>query len=980
MNISNQSWILAINRLKRSKANSIFTFSAIAIALTFTFGTALGARQLQVAVICSDLDSRIADINIGASFSDNTYLADFFFLESGITHLSQVDTTVIRYHTQGYSWSEGDTHYLNNHIWVDKNDSSNYLDYSHSDSGYPETLQLDIFGYNAGQFKNYCNLTSILAENSVDVLLKENMTFISHYLAQKLDLSINDTLYIHYMGWTGDHPGPAHVKANKTFPLTVGNILTIPSKSDLAKDFVEDPFIPNEKGIIDELLILETATFLKVADYLAVDYMKASASRLVISIYLDREKVLATYDQEKSPLLLENIEENILGTLRGILPGGTVFYTDSILLTELKKREGDINHLQQTLLFISIPVIILLFLIALFIRTVAIDNQIREYRILVCRFMPEKAIRNSFLIEGMITGFIAAISSIFTSISLVSLLYFVIPIGGNFIGWELVSNSVFLSLAVNTVLVGLLMGVGINYFASRKILDIYPADILLENRDITEWFDKKRRNVKLIVLFLVFTATNWIVIQILSLAGFTEIFKDLSLLLGGISSGLLLLLPLVIVLLLLVLVINRRDIFTGYIVLFSFFLNQTAKDIMRYNHLRRPKHFSHLALLTALAFSMGIMPIMLARSAEDVSIREIKTEIGSDIKITGTYEQLNVPPANFKGISTDIYEVTPVIWIDTDVVVYVNGYASALLIAVQPETFTKVMFIEDYFTPGKNAVEVFSSLKSGEATALESFRYNELAGHDIGTNFEVKTNIPGVKNTFFNFTTAGLVYIVPGGYEGIEFYSGYFPAPVVCSIDYLNSSWNIIPSARMSWFIKINPEADTTTRKAVFKDITNHYKGVDVLFADDVILSYKVTPTGAVILVMDTMFFIVLILALFGINLACFQTFKERRAETSLYRSRGMVLGDIRKMIIFELLAIEVLGAVFGIALGSITALTYKDILITPYPPIPVHFFFPWAKILLFLLLLTVSHVLSILGQVYWYSRSSIVSNLSMRD
>ena len=74
---------------------------------------------------------------------------------------------------------------------------------------------------------------------------------------------------------------------------------------------------------------------------------------------------------------------------------------------------------------------------------------------------------------------------------------------------------------------------------------------------------------------------------------------------------------------------------------------------------------------------------------------------------------------------------------------------------------------------------------------------------------------------------------------------------------------------------------------------------------------------------MDSMFFIVFIVALFGLSLTFFQTFNERRTEVAIYRARGMNLGEIRKMFLFEMLSIDSLGAISGIVLGIVTALIY---------------------------------------------------------
>ncbi|MHA1169897.1 MAG: hypothetical protein ACTSRU_18880, partial [Candidatus Hodarchaeales archaeon] len=94
--------------------------------------------------------------------------------------------------------------------------------------------------------------------------------------------------------------------------------------------------------------------------------------------------------------------------------------------------------------------------------------------------------------------------------------------------------------------------------------------------------------------------------------------------------------------------------------------------------------------------------------------------------------------------------------------------------------------------------------------------------------------------------------------------------------------------------------------------------------------------------------------------------------------SRGLFMGDIRKMLFLELLAIDSLGVIFGMAIGFTAGLLYKDVLIRTL--FPVYYFIPWIKILFFMLFLLVSHLLVVFGQVHWYSKSSIVTHLRIRD
>ena len=519
-------------------------------------------------------------------------------------------------------------------------------------------------------------------------------------------------------------------------------------------------------------------------------------------------------------------------------------------------------------------------------------------------------------------------------------------------------------------------------------MEIDPISaVQIRRGEMINWAGKHQIKIRKFIVLIGFIVTLWIILQIISLTGFLGMFSEILHRIEDIMSGILLLVPILIILLLIIIVTNRRDIFAKYMVTFSFFLNENVKGIMYSNYLRRPKHFSRLALITAIAFAMGITPIMLSQSAQNVSIRQIRREIGSDIRITSTYEQLKATKSStLYNLSSNIIAVTPMIWVDANIIVVnrtdIECIALTGVLAVQPENFVEATFFEDYFTPGKKPDELFSQLDSATATAVAPIGFNnyeifegEYVSNDIGSVLPVKyDHIYEEKYSYF--TIIGFFYLIPG------FTQRNFnpPEPLVCSIDYLKSSIDIPPDSQMTWFIKIKSEVNQTIRTGIYQNIGNLYKDSEVVFVDNALKSFLFTPIGSIVIIMDSMFFIVLAVALFGLSLTFFQTFSERRTEVAIYRARGMSLGDIRKMFLFEMLSIDSLGAISGVVLGIITALIYKDVLISPWPIIPVYLFVPWMKIIPFLFILTMTHILSLFGQSYWSTRARIIKNLRIRD
>ncbi|MFX0088241.1 MAG: FtsX-like permease family protein, partial [Candidatus Hodarchaeota archaeon] len=689
-------------------------------------------------------------------------------------------------------------------------------------------------------------------------------------------------------------------------------------------------------------------------------------------------------------------------TLLQNLPQGTIVSTQNMLLDALGELNDDVVKLQQTLTIISIPIISLVLVITLLSRISNTNKQVYQHGLLICRGFSKGVIKVSFLIEGIIVGFFAVIGGILTSFMFISALYFVIPSDKDYFQWLYVFFNNGPSIVINSLFLGFILGFGLNYIVYRNISKFKPIETIYQTQsEMTYWFHKPQKDVNLILLIIVSIIIIWILQQSTHLNEILGRYRNLLLLFDDFVSILRLILPILIVLLLTRIVTNRREILSRYMLLFAFFLNSTIKNIIHLNSLRRPKHLSTLAFITAIAFSMGITPIILSYSAYDVSIRQLKREVGSDIRITGSYSQLeDFVPSSFYNLSSHIKAVTSLVWVDGLIVmenrtsglnelnIGVN-YLRTGLLAIEPDNYVEVAYFEDCFISDNNPKELFTKLSSDVATAVAPVSFknfeiypNEYIQYNIGSVLPIQFDFTDNERIFVNFSVVGFFYLIPG------FIQQNFnpPLPLICSREYLESlnithrlylSWE---EPLMSWLIKIDPSANSAIRRSVFKNLNEYFHDFEVVFIDNVVRSFLVTPTGSVVVVMDAIFFVVLILTLFGLSLVFLQTFNERTTEIAIYRSRGMRMREIRQMFLFEILSIDVLGVIFGVIIGLVTSLTYIDILITPNPRIPVNLLFPEVKLVTFIGLQILIHIILILGQSFWSGKQNILRNLRVID
>lgn len=973
---------LAFQRFRRERVNSFIFLFTLVFTLTASLSVTFGVKYLQDAIMIADISQDASDLRLTLHFPQSI---DDFNLRSLTKQLEDfllIERTFVKRGFRPIYFGEDEKV---SQFALAKNASCLYANFAIFDE-YG-------MGIHKENFRSFVDSSSIHPFALGNASLNLNEVYLSSFLARKLQVSINDTFYIHYFEYNGSIE--FDFISNLSSPLRVTEIFSFSSESNIAKDLLCPA--TSRQNSIQTLLIVNMDTYSDLSEKLGGGNRDILFQDVGFSIFLRREAIIESFNRFREPRLLKALEADLSAFLEAALPTDVTFSIQNPLLEELTLLTEDLVQLHNSLTLLMLPIILFALLIALASQVLRFENNKRFIGIWVFRGISKMQIRSWLVVEGSLIGLAAALISLVLSFIIIIVLYSIIPNQQTLNDWLTPLISEGDSLIWETLLTGVILGNILNLFASRNINAKVPISLLHKPMNSSEsWISATKKDLRRILYFTLILFSLWIAREILDIFDSITFIQDLAVLFDKLVSPLLPFLPLVFSLFFVRLLTGRRDLIVRYLSLMGKGVKTSLRSIVSMNYLRRGSRFSNIAFLTALAVSMAITPLILSQSAYSVSLREIKRDIGADISISGDLGKLwSYSAEDLLNLSSYVESVTQMIWISASIYIPLNStiYASILpsgILAIDPESFTAVTYFEENFMPDSLSREAFLKLSIHNSSALApiSFKHWELgegeyADNQVGTIVPTKIDLytPSRSQVLLNFTVVDFFYLIPG------FAQPNFnpPLPLICSRDFLLSYVNFsshffTTEPIITWLIKITPTASYAERVTVFEAFQNSFWDSDIKFLDDLKQKFRMTPSGSIIAIMDTFFFMTFLLVTSGLGVLFFQSYKDRKNEVGIYFSRGMTTADLRRIFHLEFLSIDLLGAFFGILIGILSSSIYMDFFITPYPPIPVKLLIPWPKILLFLTLLILSHFTIIITFSYLIRKKFFLSFLQLGD
>ncbi|UCE96926.1 MAG: ABC transporter permease [Candidatus Bathyarchaeota archaeon] len=329
---------------------------------------------------------------------------------------------------------------------------------------------------------------------------------------------------------------------------------------------------------------------------------------------------------------------------------------------------------------------------------------------------------------------------------------------------------------------------------------------------------------------------------------------------------------------------------------------------------RNPARTASIAFLIALIIGYGFQTVITLASSEDYMIRQVKTSVGTDIRLSLDYL------AN----STQIIEnLTNLGGIESMTLTYSyygeTSLHSVLLIAIRPVEWLSTAYYEDEWFTGNNAYTALHHLADRNNTIV--LEYGIARDLDLGMGDFVAINMGGV--------TTSLEVV---GFFGYEVNSGIQPLVGDAQPQYLGSQfWSYIPanlyyslenslSASQEILVKVAADADEEFVVAQIRNLNS----TDILYVQSAAEQLEERQENLVLSGTGAIQRIGVIFSVLAGSVATalgmIVSLLERKKEMAIMNVRGISFKQLVAMLLSESLAVVLFSVILGVVVGVIIA------------------------------------------------------------
>ena len=427
-----------------------------------------------------------------------------------------------------------------------------------------------------------------------------------------------------------------------------------------------------------------------------------------VNIYLDRNRLISPFGIENSISQIQQIEARIttLGQQNGFSN------VNENLVNQLQQLSQQIFLLRLQFTVVSIPVFFLAWYVGRTVSQSSFNLRRKEIGLLLTRGFARTQLFRHFLTEGMIVGFIAAISGIVLSYGLTPV--FVWALGGSAGGGTVLTSD--------TVVVTLLFAVTLTFFSifspARQAVGMDPAQSLKEYLFLEQTQPRRKRgailafSLGLYQLILLSLGINY---QNIGNAfyGVNFFFAIILIIAAALSFALTFIGPFLFL-------YGAAQLSTGlaerFHRKFASLSRKIAGDIAvlaSRNVFRNPRRVAALVFIIALIVGYSVWVIGDLASQQDYNYRQAEVQVGSDIRIFGIGSITNATLiANQIRSWPNITGSTP----EADFQAFTN-FGNLQVKAIDPSTWRQGAYYEAGWFTG-NLDGVFSTLSSNNNTIV----------------------------------------------------------------------------------------------------------------------------------------------------------------------------------------------------------------------------------------------------------------------
>src|SRR5437660_362260 len=672
---------------------------------------------------------------------------------------------------------------------------------------------------------------------------------------------------------------------------------------------------------ISVLIVNWDQTFLPIFDweynqttYRNVDY----SSTATVNIYLDRTRLISAFNIEGSIAQVQQIDDRVsnIASLSG-------FNSQPNLIYPLQSFSSSIFYLRLQFVIFSVPVFFVAWFVGRTVSQASFNLRRREIGLLMTKGFSQTQLFRHFLVEALLVGLIGGGLGLAAAVLLNP--YFVQILSGSYQSGAFLSQDT----AVATIIFTLALTVLAIYSPARAAATMDPAKALREYVYLEDTRPSKKRGA-----IIAFSLGLYKIILLLLGVNFQNI--------GRYLFGVNFLLAIVLIIMAVLdyglniigpflFLYGATQLSTGLAIRFHKAFASISKRLVgdiaslaSKSVFRNPRRVTALVFLVALIAGYSIWVIGDLASQQDYSIRQAEIQVGSDLRVSQQFGNLNISYATLVASQlrgwSNITGATP----EFDTIVSLSSRLSLQVKAIDPTTWRQGAYYEaDWFTG--NIDTVFQNLKdNSQAIVLDrgvASYYNILQGGTVSVNQTVSLTVISFFGPDYSQQSSGQ----PFGFS-------YFQP----------EGWSFIPSS----FVTQHPNLFSGTSFVLVKagpgvsfadlasSIRRAYPSLTISTTQDYALGTgpvvsngvqaSVQSAGAVIsngtqnvLRLGTVF--AGLAASIGVGAVAYTGFKEREKETTMLAVRGLSYKQMLGLLVTEVLPLVIFALILATAVGLIT-------------------------------------------------------------
>ncbi|MFW9855884.1 MAG: FtsX-like permease family protein [Candidatus Thorarchaeota archaeon] len=881
--------------MKRRQSITIMIVLLVAFISSIIVGLTTGISTVQLSMVSDDLDSISIDFNLRIINRDSP-ITNITEIVNGLATTSYVEKVFVKLVPNPEVFPG--LFLLSRDTILDR-------------SGF-NVLPIGVSGLNYEYF-NYLNDVTI--DYSRLIGLDKDETIISSTTATRLNLTIGDSLFLHY-------ESPNDSTSQTSYKLTIRDIWNLVPSDDAFLEITKLSATQPGKnpGFVDfAILALDTYISFMITSFQTVS-INTIVNNGIISVVVDHFHLV---DRRNITTIIDRyvyLNNDLWKKVESIKPLNAEIIWSSDLGARITNIHSKISDLSFIFLLFGLALMfLLLFLYFLFLHQ-RYRNERPLLGMLKLRGLGNRSILTTYLIEGAIEGFIGGlIANLLVIGSFLAINQFIIHI--NF--YLLLSNfyNDFQIIISTNCLIGLMIGLfgqGLVY----PVIETPIKDLILqtEQSHLTMKFFPYWRFFFLLPLLLVFSRFVLAFLTIFEIGG---VWSLLLMNLQKILSVFFLFIPFFLSIGLLGLIYHyQRRIERLFSPFFAFFLNDLTVHLFR-NFWRRGRQTLGLAFLVSLITTSSIALVFISTTNEELSEKYIVRDIGADIRLTGLYYQFETDAfQDFIDINSQSID-------NSCLFLFKHGSFFAGSLGTVPIIIIALKSPTDYLGTIKFGDIAYSIKKtSGDLINLVSnnniivpLEFLEKYHWNTGEVREISLST-GITQETIRFSVEGFYDVLPGlGFKESQFRF----QKIISDFDYINNQTSSINDLETAFLIRLNQNMTIQDRKEFFHILKNNFPFLQIEILEDALTDHQNSFEGKISEIFNVLIFFTIILGSFGISWFYVSILHRERQKISINRSRGMSIKSIMKLNIGYFMLIELFGVGVGLISGLFTLGVYIE-------------------------------------------------------